>query len=118
MLECDGHTHSLRWPGPPMTTAQLEVRPFRFLHASGLPGNWPGRVLGRSHAPVVQMEKPRPPSVREWVIQDSFHGPLPGPGSGLRSLRLGVRAAMGPEARTVLATADSGLSGLAWRLPQ
>ncbi|XP_059518459.1 paladin [Myotis daubentonii] len=24
VLECDGHTHSLRWPGPPMATEQLE----------------------------------------------------------------------------------------------
>ncbi|XP_066098980.1 paladin isoform X1 [Saccopteryx bilineata] len=25
VLECDGHTHSLRWPGPPMTADQLEA---------------------------------------------------------------------------------------------
>ncbi|XP_030897557.1 paladin isoform X2 [Leptonychotes weddellii] len=24
VLECDGHTHSLRWPGPPMASDQLE----------------------------------------------------------------------------------------------
>lgn len=26
VLECDGHTHSLRLPGPPLGPAQLEVR--------------------------------------------------------------------------------------------
>lgn len=36
VLECDGHTHSLRRPGPPMTTDQLEVRPFCLLHTSTL----------------------------------------------------------------------------------
>lgn len=33
VLECDGHTHSLRWPGPPMAPDQLEVRPSCLLHS-------------------------------------------------------------------------------------
>lgn len=32
VLECDGHTHSLRQPGPPMAAEQLEVRPSCLLH--------------------------------------------------------------------------------------
>lgn len=38
VLECDGHTHSLRQPGPPMTADQLEVRPFCLLYNPYLGG--------------------------------------------------------------------------------
>lgn len=38
VLECDGHTYSLRQPGPPMTADQLEVRPFCLLHNPYLGG--------------------------------------------------------------------------------
>lgn len=47
MLECDGHTHSLRMHGPPMTADQLEVRPFCLLHARTLEASW-GLGLGAS----------------------------------------------------------------------
>lgn len=50
VLECDGHTHSLRWPGPPMAPDQLEVRPSCLLHTplylGGLLGRWPGGSSG------------------------------------------------------------------------
>lgn len=36
VLECDGNTHSLRWPGPPMAPDQLEVRLSCLLHAPAL----------------------------------------------------------------------------------
>lgn len=56
VLECDGHTHSLRCPGPPMASEQLEVRhpPLPSAHAclEGLLGNWPGRIF-RSPMPLL-----------------------------------------------------------------
>lgn len=47
VLECDGHSHSLRWPGPPMTADQLEVRAFCLLRSPTLDASW-GIGLGRS----------------------------------------------------------------------
>lgn len=85
VLECDGHTHSLRWPGPPMATEQLEVRPFCLLHTSSLEAFWGVGLGGSVEGPMLLLYRwrNRPPRVREWLIRDSCHGHLPGSGSGL-----------------------------------
>lgn len=81
VLECDGHTHSLRQPGPPMTADQLEVRPFCLLH--NLPiweAFWLGRVFKRSCIPMVQMEKLKPQGEQTQGVTDCSH--LSDSGSG------------------------------------
>jgi hypothetical protein len=69
VLECDDHTHSLRWPGPPMSLDQLEVRPPTLCMPLTWRPSWRtqlGRAFRECHIPAVYMEEGRP---QEWRPQ-------------------------------------------------
>lgn len=53
VLECDGHTHSLRWHGPPMTADQLEVRLFCLLCTHTLEASWGIGLGGSLESPML-----------------------------------------------------------------
>lgn len=72
VLECDGHTHSLRWPGPPMASDQLEVRPSCPLHTPTLEAFWEIGPGESSEGPrlLLQMEKLRPQEEQTQGVAD------------------------------------------------
>lgn len=55
VLECDGHTHSLQWPGPPMAPHQLEVRPSCLISTPALEVFWGGGLQGSSGASMLPL---------------------------------------------------------------
>lgn len=53
VLECDGRTHSLRWPGPPTAPSQVEVRPSCLVRTPALEAFWGLGLKGSSEASVL-----------------------------------------------------------------
>lgn len=78
VLECDGHTHSLRWPGPPMASDQLEVRSSCLPHTPTLGAFWEIGLGGSSEDPVQALlvrwrnRGSKRSRLREWLSHISI----------------------------------------------
>lgn len=75
VLECDGHTHSLRCPGPPMASDQLEVRHPPSAFCTCLPRRPSGKLawedLQKVPCPSCKLEKLRPQEEQTQGVTES-----------------------------------------------